>query len=84
MNGMNDNPLLLIKVRSAYKKLQQFAWTIRQIEDELPYENSTSNKSLLREYLKMIPELRDIYKELATLKKEDVEQKDRNTIRRTR
>ena len=63
---VSENSLLLLKLRSTYKRLQQFTWTIREIEVELPYENYDGKirARLLKEYLEMIPELGEILKEL--------------------
>jgi len=76
-----DDSLLLPKLRSAYKRLGQFTWTIREIEEKLPY--GEQDELLLKEYLAMILDLEDIFKELKSLKKEYVtpKQENRNSVK---
>jgi len=67
---MTDNPTLLLRIRSQFKRLEQVTWTIRELQNRFPLGVPENEENLLKGYLEMIYDVEDILNELKELKKE--------------
>jgi hypothetical protein len=70
MIDMTDNSGLLLRVRSQYKRLEQLTWTVRELQNRFPLGIPENEKELLKNYLALRLDIKDIYDEIEALRKE--------------
>ena len=68
MNDMTDATLLL-RLRSQYKRLEQLTWTIRELQNRFPLGDPKDEEHLLKSYLALRLDIKDIYDEIEALRK---------------
>lgn len=67
---MTDNSALLLRLRSQYKRLEQLTWTVRELQNRFPLGDSKNEEHLLKTYLALRLDIKDILDEIEALRKE--------------
>ena len=67
---MTDNSTLLLRLRSQYKRLEQLTWTIRELQNRFPLGDPENEKHILKTYLALRLDIKDILSEIEGLRKE--------------
>ena len=69
MNDLTDATLLL-RLRGQYKRLEQLTWTVREIQNRFQLGDPKNEEQLLKSYLALRLDIKDILDEIEALRKE--------------
>lgn len=61
---MNNNYQKLIQYRNAYRRLSQISWALNNAETRFPMGTPQNEEQLISLYESMIPDVKDVLKEL--------------------
>jgi hypothetical protein len=70
MNELKDNSVILLKLRTQYKRIEQISWLIHELQTRFPLGEQNNEDQLLKNYLTLSLDLGDILNEINKLKKE--------------